>query len=146
MTFKDYKHCTKIQVRFNDIDRLGHVNNACYLTYFETSRMEYFDKVFRGQIDWSQNGFIIARTEINHLQPVHLNDEVYCFTRVAKLGNKSMVFRNSVVKYISGKPVECAEGISIMVTMDYTTHTSIPIPEQWKKFVILFENGDLTRD
>ena len=30
-----YKFSTTIEVRFKDVDSLGHVNNAVYLTYFE---------------------------------------------------------------------------------------------------------------
>ncbi|MEO8760903.1 MAG: hypothetical protein ABI388_06615, partial [Bacteroidia bacterium] len=30
----DYKHSTPIQIRFVDIDKMGHVNNATILSYF----------------------------------------------------------------------------------------------------------------
>ena len=31
----DFKNCVEIQVRFNDIDMLGHVSNTVYLNYFD---------------------------------------------------------------------------------------------------------------
>ena len=37
-----FKYKLKIQIRFKDIDKMGHVNNAIHLTYFETVRVEYF--------------------------------------------------------------------------------------------------------
>jgi acyl-CoA thioester hydrolase len=46
-----YIHKLKIQVRFKDIDKQGHVNNANHITYFETARVEYFKDVFRNSID-----------------------------------------------------------------------------------------------
>ena len=33
---------TRSEVRFRDLDALGHVNNAVYLTYFEAARMAYW--------------------------------------------------------------------------------------------------------
>ena len=38
-----FRHKTKIQIRFKDIDKLGHVNNANHITYFELARVDYFD-------------------------------------------------------------------------------------------------------
>ena len=42
-----YKHRCNIQVRYKDIDKQGHVNNAVHLTYFEAARSDYFKKVLR---------------------------------------------------------------------------------------------------
>ena len=32
----------EVQVRFSDIDLLGHVNNVAYFNYFEMARIHYF--------------------------------------------------------------------------------------------------------
>ena len=40
-----FKHRTKLDIRFVDIDAFGHVNNAHYLTYFEQARVRYFDDI-----------------------------------------------------------------------------------------------------
>ena len=34
-----------IQIRWRDLDALGHVNNAVYLTYFELARLAYIRAV-----------------------------------------------------------------------------------------------------
>ena len=47
-----FKHKTDIQIRFKDIDQLGHVNNANHLTYFETSRVKYFNDIFAAETKW----------------------------------------------------------------------------------------------
>ena len=41
-----YKFSTTIEVRFKDVDSLGHVNNAVYLTYFEIARFHYWKTLF----------------------------------------------------------------------------------------------------
>ncbi len=139
MTFKNYKHCAPIQVRFSDVDKLNHVNNAYYLTYLETARVQYFRQVFGNQVNWSETGFVIARSEINYKVPIYLNDDIHCFTTVEKLGNKSMTLQNAIVKKVGNELVECADGIIVLVAMDYTTHTKIPLPDLWRELISEFE-------
>ena len=52
MNYSDYKHFIPIQIRFSDVDRLNHVNNACYLNYFELGRVKYFNEVFKDKINF----------------------------------------------------------------------------------------------
>ena len=41
----NYFHNTPIQIRFNDIDQLGHATNSVYQQYFDLGKMAYFDHV-----------------------------------------------------------------------------------------------------
>jgi acyl-CoA thioester hydrolase len=137
--FEDYKHSIKIQIRFSDIDKINHVNNAVYLNYFETSRVNYFDTVFNGRNNWDKQGFVLARNEINHINPIHLEDDIYCLTKVTKLGTKSLTLKNAVLKKVNNSYIECANGIGILVAMNYETRESIELPEEWKKLINAFE-------
>jgi len=140
MNHSDYKHVIPIQVRFSDIDRLNHVNNACYLNYFELGRVKYFNDVFKEHINWNEKGFILARTEVDHIEPIILNDEVLCFTKVFKTGTKSLTVKNTVVKLINGKMIECANGIGVLVAMDYLKNQSIELPLKWIELISKFES------
>ena len=139
MNFQDYRHNTPIQIRFSDIDRLNHVNNACYLTYLETARLSYFHQVFHVHADWSKAGFFIARCEINYMKPLHLEDEVVCFTRMIGLGSKSMTLKSALAKRDAQEWTLCAEAIVTLVAMDYTTRISMPVPELWRRLIGEFE-------
>lgn len=139
MEYHDYKHVIPIQVRFSDVDRLNHVNNACYLNYFELGRVKYFNEVFGQHINWNEKGFVLARTEVDHLEAIFLNDEVYCYTKVTKTGNKSLTLKNSVVKKQNGEVIECASGLGILVAMDYKAQQSIELPQKWIELIKDFE-------
>jgi acyl-CoA thioester hydrolase len=139
ITFNDYIHVIPIQVRFSDIDRLNHVNNACYLNYFELGRVKYFNDVFKEHINWNEKGFVLARTELDHLEAIFLTDEVYCFTKVVKTGTKSLTLKNSVVKKINGELIECASGVGVLVAMDYIQQQSIELPAKWVELIRNFE-------
>ncbi len=141
MAYQDYKHVIPIQIRFKDTDRIGHVNNANYLTYFEQGRVEYFNEVFQCNINWAQQGFVLARTELNHVLPIFLNDKIEVHTKVIKLGTKSLTIQNVLIKIENNIQMECANGIGILVAMDYTTHQSIEIPSLWRELLKKYESN-----
>jgi len=139
MTYQDYKHVIPIQIRFIDIDRLDHVNNACFLSYFELGRVKYFNEVLNRHINWNDSGFVIARTEINHITPIYLLDELYCFTKIVNIGTKSITIKNSLVKKVGDEFQEAANGIGILVSMDYKNKVSIELPINWRNAIEEFE-------
>jgi acyl-CoA thioester hydrolase len=139
MNYQDYKHVIPIQIRFIDIDRLDHVNNACFLSYFELGRVKYFNLVLNKHINWNDSGFVIARTEINHITPIYLLDDLYCFTKIINIGTKSITIKNSLVKKIGNDFQEAANGIGILVAMDYLNKVSIDMPIKWRQAIEEFE-------
>lgn len=42
---KDFPVVTEIQVAWGEMDALQHVNNVVYFRYFETARLDYFNKI-----------------------------------------------------------------------------------------------------
>ena len=142
---KIFKHKTPIQVRFVDIDKLGHVNNAVHLSYYETARVHYFHSLFGTQIDWEKTGMILAKSEIEYFKPIHLEDELIAYTRINSLGNKSFEIENQLVrKTASGEEIG-SQGKSIIVCFDYLQKETIPIPDQWRKIISAYEGIPLSK-
>jgi acyl-CoA thioester hydrolase len=139
MNFQDYRHVIPIQIRFSDIDRLNHVNNSCYHNYFELGRVKYFNGIVHEDLNWIEKGFVLARTEIDHIESLFLDDEVWCFTKVTKLGNKSLTIKNSIVKKGKDGLIESAVGIGIVVARDFVRRESIEIPQEWAEHIKKFE-------
>ena len=79
----------KVQVRFADVDSMGHVNNAIYLSYFETARMHYLNALLGEDWDWLNNGIILLKNEVEYKKPVLLRDQPEIEVNVDKIGNKS---------------------------------------------------------
>jgi acyl-CoA thioester hydrolase len=136
-------HQTKIQIRFSDVDKIGHVNNAVFLQYMETARVQYFNDVFGKRHNWDKVGFVVVRNEINYLLPLYLNDEIYCTTRCIKIGNKSLTLENVIYRKKSRKKEKVAEGIGVLVAMDYQINKSMKLPHKWVKKIKVFENNSL---
>ena len=131
----------QIQIRFKDIDQMGHVNNANYFTYFELARVEYFKEVMQTrQIEWKTEGIIMANVEMTFLKPLLLEDAVWVYTWISRIGTKSFNMDCSVVKRINGLEVEVAKGSSVIVCINYETNETIAIPDLWVQKIKDFES------
>lgn len=130
---KDFKgwHSKAVEIRFADLDMLGHVNNAKYLTYLESARMSYFQEFIGDDIDWSTEGIILAKVVMNYAMPVLLDDlEVTIFTHCSNIGNKSFE-----LTFVITKPdlsTICATGTTTMVCYNYSEESTIKIPDTWR--------------
>jgi acyl-CoA thioester hydrolase len=137
---ESYKHKLKIQIRFKDIDKLGHVNNANHLTYLESGRVEYFKDVIRTKMDWIKTGMILANCEIAYKRPILLEDNLYCYTKVSRFGTKSFDVENLLLIDSSEGMLICAIAKTTLVCMDYETKETVEVPKEWMDAVKLFEN------
>jgi len=128
------KQKTQVQIRFKDIDMMGHVNNANFITYFELARLTYFDKLSEVgvKIDWVNEGVILAKIEMEYKQPILLEDKVFVYTWVSRMGSKSFDMSCSIVRIVNGEEVEAAKGLAVIVCFNYKTNQTIAIPELWK--------------
>ena len=51
-----FRHTLPIQLRFNDVDKFGHVNNTVYFSFYDLGKTEYFASVCPG-VDWEKDEF-----------------------------------------------------------------------------------------
>jgi acyl-CoA thioester hydrolase len=78
-----------VDVRFRDLDALGHVNNAVYLTYLESARIAWWQEVSGRPL--AQIGMILARTEIDYRSPAAYGERLEVGLRCASMGRSSFV-------------------------------------------------------
>jgi acyl-CoA thioester hydrolase len=112
-------------IRYGDIDRQGHVNNAVFSTYFETGRVAIiWDKEDGLQVPGATS--VLARVEIDFLKELHWPGTVEVGTAVAEIGKSSYVFVQAV--YRDG--VCAATARSTMVLIDGATRRARPLPPE----------------
>ncbi len=141
--FKEFNHSTPIQIRFKDIDKQGHVNNAIHHTYVETGRIHYFDDVLGRGVDWDKTGLILARVEMDFKEPIFIEDEIVVHTRVSRLGRKSFDMTNLVIKKTGDSERICSQAKSTIVCYNYVIKETIEIPEQWIEKFKQFEKNKI---
>lgn len=121
-----------IEIRFADLDVMGHVNNAIYLNYFEQGRMAFFRQNANEQWDWRRSGIIVARNEVDYLKPLLLSDRAFVMAEMGKIGNKSFQMNMRVFKQTDEGEMDCVRGVVTLVCYDYEKGATIPVPDAWR--------------
>lgn len=133
-----FKYNKAIDVRYADVDLMGHVNNAKYLTFIEHARSEYFQKACNW--DWTKLGMVLARTEIDFKKPILLHHKPMVWMRTIRLGKSSFTQQNIIAE--AGQPgIVYAEATSVLVHVDYASGRPLPIPEKIKSAIQQFDEG-----
>src|SRR5436190_10886799 len=90
-----------IEVILRDLDGLGHVNNAVYLTYLESARNRYVFGLTakRGIHDFD---FILARTVIDFRSAATLFETLHVALRPVRIGTSSWELAYEVRESLTG--------------------------------------------
>ena len=117
----------KLDIRWGDMDEMGHVNNAIYLTYFEQARIYYFEEACKW--NWKEQGAILASAHVDYVRPVVFPNATYAYVRTSKIGNKSLQISYLITTMVDGIEHLATTGYTIMVMYDYKNNVSIAVPD-----------------
>ena len=115
-----------VEVRFRDLDAMGHVNNAVFLTYVESARVAYWLKL-RGRAGLRDMDLILARTEIDYRSPLELGETAEIGLCIAEVGRSSFVIEFAMLD--SATQRLAAEGRNVLVYYDYAAARTAPLPD-----------------
>ncbi len=126
-----FPYSVPISVAFRDIDALGHVNNAVFLSYFEQARVGYSFQLVSGAT-LKDLTFILAEANVSYLRPAYFGDQLQVGVRVSEIGTKSFVMeyaiRNQHEELV-------ARGRTVQVWFDYAARRSVPVPDEFRRKV-----------
>ncbi len=120
----------EVQVRYRDLDTLGHVNNAVFLSYVEQARVEMFREYYER---YGNFHFVIVRAEIDYLHPVHLGDRVEVVAWVEGIGRSSFTLRYEVY---NGRGNLCARARTVQVAYDPERRAKRDIDPVFKRYLL----------
>ncbi|WP_435073525.1 acyl-CoA thioesterase [Halorubrum sp. HHNYT27] len=122
----EFSYSTDIQTRYRDIDGMGHVNNAVYVTYLESARQGYYRDVIGERLD--QVDTVVARLEIDYEASIELEQQVEVLIAIEQLGNSSIGMRYE----IRADDEIAARAETTQVVIDGDTGSSMRIPDKWR--------------
>lgn len=137
-----FRHRTRLEVRFRDIDAFRHVNNAAFFTYIEQARIRYLCDLLKVEAV-ERLPLILAAVQIDFRSPILYGQEVEIGTRVDWIGRTSF----SMSHLLTASPQErlVAEADTILVAYDYETEKPMPVPDEWRATFAAWEGRDLAR-
>lgn len=135
-----FNHGHPIQVRYNDIDLAGHVNNAVYHEFFDLGRTFYFKEVLGEKPFTYEQNVVIVQSNTTYVKEVFLEDELQILTKIIRFGTKSFDMLQALVANTDEGIVLTTYNITTFVCMNYKLHSPQLIPENWKKKIQKFDS------
>lgn len=121
---------TEQDIRFNDVDMQGHVNNTVFPVYFEAGRLVLSRGPDCPPVP-AGTGVVVAQVSIRYLASLTWPGTVRIGTRVAGIGNRSYTL-SQVLLYGEQRVALCEAAI---VCVDLATGKAIPLSAKRRAFL-----------
>jgi acyl-CoA thioester hydrolase len=136
----DFRHRTRLEVRFRDIDAFGHVNNAVFSSYLEQARIHYLLDALESP-RFERLPLILARVELDYRAPIMFGDPIEVLTRVDWIGRSSIAMSHELF----AAERLAAQASTVLVTYDYDRAKPMPVPDDWRRRFADVEGRSLER-
>jgi acyl-CoA thioester hydrolase len=134
----EFKFFHPIQLRYSDLDTQWHVNNVRFVEFMEAARFAYIAAIgIWKSSDFRDLGLIVANVQVSYLKPIPPGAQIRVGVRTSRLGNKSLDIEYMIENI--GDAHTAATGSTAMVSYDYHTGATIPIPAEWRKIISAYE-------
>ena len=145
----DFPHRFRIDVRFGDTDAMGHVNNARYMTYCESARIDYWERVtgrpFALPTHGAVESMILADIKVTFRAPAFAGEVLTVESRLGRLGRTSFTLEQRLTAPDSDRGrarlVATAEGVQVLY--DYHSERAMVIPDDMVEALETFEGRSL---
>jgi acyl-CoA thioester hydrolase len=127
LTDKKFEH--RLQVRWSDSDRLGHVNNTRFVEYLQEARALFITQVLM-EAEGNRGATVVRKMTVDFLRPIF--DEsgpLLIEVAVSRIGRTSFDVRHRVR---DNRGSLCADASAVMVAFDLDAQASRPLTEREK--------------
>ena len=122
-----------IEVRYNDLDTLNHVNNAVLVSFLEQARWKWWHG-FLGSRAFEEEGFLVARIEVDYREPILMGDDVRVEVGCVRVGNTSFELAYRVTRGPGGPLL--AEARTVQVMLDFKTQKPTPVSDEARAWMM----------
>jgi len=124
-----------IEVAFRDLDALGHVNNAIYLSYMETARIKFLVDLLT-VTSLHDLPVIMAEATCTYKAPAFFGEQLTVGVGVSRFGSKSF---DMTYRIDAGDGRLIALGKTVQVMYDYAAARTLVVPEDFRSKVLAFQ-------
>lgn len=135
----EFRHKVPLQIRFNDIDMFGHVNNSIYLQFLDMGKLAYFKQFMGGKFEEEPTVPVVANINVDFHAPTLIDERIAVLTAVESVAESSLVLAQRIVT--DSGAVKCVAR-TIMVNIDPKTGRPVPVSEGWRHAFAEFEGRE----
>ena len=131
----DYAHIKTIDVKWGEMDSLGHVNNTVFFRYSEDGRIDYIHGIADGGDTQASDGPILADLGCSFRQQLRFPAAVEIGTRVSRIGRSSFELEQCLFfaddSADAGVDADTIIAVyhTVVVWFDFGAQTTMRIPE-----------------
>ena len=111
----EFHNVVALQIRFNDVDKFGHVNNTIYFQFYDSGAI------------------FVVKIEVEFFAQIKGADRIAVRTRTVHLGNKSFRLEQEIFD-IDTQEVK-SRCLSILVLYDLEQKQSISFSDEWRQAI-----------
>lgn len=138
---EDFPVRITLPVLWGHMDAFQHVNNVIYFRYFETARIEYFNRTPLMKIMKEKGvGPILASTSCRYIRPLRYPDTIEVGCRTLWISDSEAEQEYGIYSTKQGAIV--AVGTGLIVAYDYEKQQRTTFPEEFFEAVKVIE-GDV---
>ena len=124
-----FRHHTDLQIRFSDVDVLGHVNNTVYMAFYDTGKAHFSREILGQPVDWRHVETVIANVDCAFIAPVYFGEEIEVLTKCSSISEKSFKLLQ-VIRSKEGEVKSACE--TVMVAFDLKSAKAMELPDVWR--------------
>lgn len=132
----DFHHRLPVQIRFNDVDLFGHVNNTVYLQFFDMGKYAYFRQLMPLGLTSESTAPVIVNINCDFLEPTLIDEQLEVLTAITAIADSSMTLEQRIVA--ADGHVKCVAR-TIMVNIDLSTGRPATVSDKWRQMIAKFE-------
>ena len=136
-----FNHFIEVQLRFNDADIFGHINNSAYLQFFDLAKMQYFNTVMGKGFDIRHVALVVANINCDFHAPSFLREHLVVKTATLGISERSLLLEQRIVEKSTGE-LKCICR-TIMVGFNPSTNESQAIADDARHRLEAFEGRAL---
>lgn len=129
--------CSKLKIRFGDIDRAGIVYYPRFLHYFHVALEEFFASElgieYHAFIETHRVGLPTVHLETDFSRPFSYGDDIDVEVRILKVGTSSLAIGYRVFKKGDPEPRIVGHNVTVCINMD--TFEKIDIPDWFRQIL-----------
>jgi acyl-CoA thioester hydrolase len=147
----EFGHRLEVVVRFGDTDAMGHANNARFLTYCESARIDYWETATGEPFGLATHGvsesMILAEITVTFRSPAFFAEVLTIESRLGGVGRTSFTLEHRITAPASarGEARLVATAEAVQVLYDYDASRPRPVPDEIVARLEAFEGRALRR-
>lgn len=125
------KVTTPVQMRFEDIDSFGHVNNIAQQSYFDLGKSALFQRLWQTVGETDATPVMMVSVQTDFLRQIRYGERIEVTTLIESIGTKSLTLQQQIL--LCGEV--CSRSRVVMVCYDKERGMSVEVPDSWRKVV-----------